>query len=195
MAHSNDEWKAALTGTPSEAHVEELHAVLRRGLARALAGRGEVGDHDLDDFTQDAITQVLDRIDSFEGRSRFTTWAVSIAIRTAFTELRRKRWGDVSIEALDIPERRSADEGSAGAEKSELATALRRAIDEDLTDRQRTAILAELAGMPSAVLAEQLGTNANALYKLYFDARKRLKESLERAGFRRQDLDELTTPS
>ncbi|NOH03849.1 MAG: hypothetical protein HND47_18735 [Chloroflexi bacterium] len=35
-------------------------------------------------------------MDTFEGRSLFTTWVHKIAIRIALTELRRKRWRDAS---------------------------------------------------------------------------------------------------
>ena len=47
---------------------------------------------------------------------------------------------------------------------------------------------AELAGMPTEVLAEQLGTNPNALYKLVHDARRRLRAALERDGFSAHDV-------
>ena len=80
---------------------------------------------------------------------------------------------------------------SAELERTELLFALRRAIDEALSPRQRVAILAELQGMPSAVLADQLGSNTNAVYKLYHDARKKLRQALEDAGFSARDLEEL----
>ena len=72
-----------------------------------------------------------------------------------------------------------------------MRQALRDAIERDLTPRQRAAVLGELAGMPTAVLAEQLGTNANALYKLHHDARLRLRAALEERGFSAQDVRSL----
>ena len=50
------------------------------------------------------------------------------------------------------------------------------------------AILGELAGMPCARLAEELGTNPNALYKLHHDARKRLRQALLDRGFGEEDV-------
>lgn len=44
--------------------------------------------------TQETLLRVLDQLDTFEGRSLFTTWVHKIAIRIALTELRRKRWRD-----------------------------------------------------------------------------------------------------
>ena len=54
----------------------------------------------------------------------------------------------------------------------------RRFIDEELTDRQRTALLAALGDMPLEAVADHMVTNHNALYKLLHDARKRLKRRM-----------------
>ena len=48
-------------------------------------------------------------------------------------------------------------------------------IRSELTEKQRTALLAELKGMPQDEIAKHLGSNRNALYKLTHDARRRLK--------------------
>ena len=43
-------------------------------------------------------------------------------------------------------------------------------------------------GKPMSVVAEEFGSNRNALYKLMHDARLRLKQRLEREGASPQDL-------
>ena len=68
---------------------------------------------------------------------------------------------------------------------------LRAAVDRDLSKRQRTVVLAKMAGMPSAVLADQLDTNPNAIYKLHHDARKKLRAALERIGYSAADVSSL----
>jgi RNA polymerase sigma-70 factor, ECF subfamily len=56
----------------------------------------------VEDFAQEALIKIMANLDSFRGESRFTTWAQKIAVRVAFTELRRLRWQDVSLdEALE----------------------------------------------------------------------------------------------
>jgi len=40
-----------------------------------------------------------------------------------------------------------------------------------------------LEGVPIDVLAERLGSNRNALYKMLHDARRRLREHVAEAGF------------
>jgi RNA polymerase sigma-70 factor, ECF subfamily len=70
-----------------------------------------------------------------------------------------------------------------------VLTNLRRMIDEELTDRQREAVVAViLEGMPIAEVARRMGTNQNALYKLLHDARKKLKLRMEAAGLSPQDV-------
>ena len=65
----------------------------------------------------------------------------------------------------------------------QLLRALTRAIDNELTDRQKIAIMAELRGVPTVEIARQLQTNQNALYKLVHDGRKKLRKALVAAGF------------
>ena len=63
-------------------------------------------------------------------------------------------------------------------------------IDDELTERQRTAMLAMVQGnMPISEIAHKMETNPNALYKLLHDARKRLQEKLEeKAGLSAQEI-------
>ena len=66
---------------------------------------------------------------------------------------------------------------------------LRRIIEEDLTDRQREAIVAVLLeGMPISEVARRMGTTQNALYKLLHDARKKLKRQMEAAGLSAKEV-------
>ena len=56
---------------------------------------------------------------------------------------------------------------------------VRRIIDEELTERQRQALLLlGVQDMPMEDAARKLKTNRNALYKLLHDARLRLKNRL-----------------
>jgi RNA polymerase sigma-70 factor (ECF subfamily) len=61
-------------------------------------------------------------------------------------------------------------------------------IDEELTEKQRAVLYAELRGMPHAEIAAQLGMKRNALYKLAHDARKRVKAALQAAGISEADV-------
>ena len=189
---TNEEWLAQLRAGDADA-LEALRGRLEAGLRSSLSGRA--GANEVEDLAQDGLLKILDRLDSFRGDSRFLTWAMSVALRQAFTTLRKAHWKDKSLDGLELPPREapSGEEPLAQAEREDLVTALRRAIDTHLTDRQRTLILAELAGMPSARIVEELGTNPNALYKLYHDARKKLRQALIERGFSEEDVRSLHT--
>jgi DNA-directed RNA polymerase specialized sigma24 family protein len=68
-------------------------------------------------------------------------------------------------------------------ERSEQLAVLRKAIQDDLTARQREAFVAiVLNDVPIDVLALELDSNRNAIYKNLFDARRKLRASLAAAG-------------
>jgi len=52
-------------------------------------------------------------------------------------------------------------------------------IHTGLTEKQRSALLAELKEIPQDEITRHTGSNRNAIYKLTHDARNRLKKDLE----------------
>lgn len=189
---SNEEWLADLAagGETTEAALRDLRPVLLRALQITLAPRVDRGADALaEDLVQEALLHVRDRLDQFRGDARFTTWAQKVAVRIAFSELRRKRWEDVPLDAV-VADPPSAPEPAADAalEETEAVALVRRLVRDELTDRQRTALEAVLAGMPVEEVARRLGTNRNALYKLLHDGRQRLKAALEARGLGPDDL-------
>jgi len=199
---SNGQWIDALSQPGSDEHnaaLEDLRAILVRGLGYALVDRSNVRDNDLEDFAQDALLKILKGLHTFRGESRFTTWAHKIAVRVAFTELRRRRWRDVSLDEMTeskegvgdfIPERLA--DPSIGPEQEAMQRAilrtLRQLINEELTDRQRQAMQAVLKGMPLEEVARRMDTNRNALYKLLHDARQRLQKRMLEEGLSAQQV-------
>lgn len=176
-------------------NIAELRAYLRRGLQKALARR-PVNDHDIDDFTQDAIIRILKDQAGFRQESRFSTWAMAVAIRVAFGALRRRRHREQSIgldaELAEVSgvDAARVDDAAQRAARHDLVAVLRRAIAEELTDRQRTAVLGELKAVPTEMLADRLGITRNAFYKLHHDARRKLKRAILAAGFSEEDVND-----
>ncbi len=41
-----------------------------------------------------------EKLSAFEGRSKFRTWAVTIAVRTAISKMRKREWQNVSLESM-----------------------------------------------------------------------------------------------
>jgi RNA polymerase sigma-70 factor (ECF subfamily) len=73
--------------------------------------------------------------------------------------------------------------------QASLLDMVQRMMMEELTDRQRQAMLAVMVkGMPLEEVARRMGTNRNALYKLLHDARQRMQQRLRAQGLSVQDL-------
>ncbi len=190
MGRDNQTWVTELKAE-RESVIADLRAVLLRNLRKALAGRPHADESFLEDAVQDSVLRIIERVDQFQGRSQFVTWATSIAIRVALAELRRNRWHDVSLNELTADSRFTPDATESAAapyERKAILETLQHSIEHDLTDRQRTALLAELKGVSQDEIADQMGSNRNAIYKLTHDARKKLKRSLEAAGYTAADV-------
>ena len=186
-ARDNHDWLEQLRRS-DEAALHDLHGALRRGLGKALATHRKVGEADLEDFAQDGLMRVLDRLDSFRGDSKFTTWAHSVAINNALTELRRRRWQDVALDELDTLAPTSSGETGHDLEHAEVLQVLQQALQSALTDKQRRAMLLLLEGLPYPAVADRMGMQLNAVYKLSHDARMRLREAFHESGFEDADI-------
>ncbi len=201
---TNEQWLADLTGSPEAQSpaLEDLRERLQRGifyyLSRERSDLTHLPAAELtrmaEDLAQDATLRVMDNLGSFRGDSRFTTWATKIAVRVAISDLRRARYKDFSLENMTaegdlLPASAasitsSAEPGpEASTERADVMLKIQQALDEDLTERQRQALVAmALQGVPLEILAERMGTNRNALYKLIHDARRKLRAHLESEG-------------
>jgi RNA polymerase sigma-70 factor (ECF subfamily) len=192
---SDRDWVDRLSspGEARDAALEELRRALVRGLRRALGARG--GEALVEDVAQEALLRVLDSLGSFAGRSRFTTWAMTIAIRIGISELRHKRFQDVSLEQITGGENLQIDltmlaGGSPERQehRASILATLKQLVEQALTEKQRTVVQADLAGMPIEEIARRLGTNRNAVYKMFHDARQKLRHGLEAAGISAEDV-------
>lgn len=169
----------------------DLREYLFRGLAKTM--RQRMDRSTLDDVTQDSTLKILGALQTYRGEGQFLTWALAVAIRTAFSELRKARWKNKSLESLTEatgdafhPVSTQPAPGSGDAQ-AEALEAMRGAIA-TLSEKQRFVIESELRGVPQDVLVAQLGTNRNALYKLNHDARLKLKQEMGRRGFSEEDV-------
>ncbi len=205
LERSNDDWLNDLQ-SPNTATQAKALADLRERLKRSILYYLSQERSDLrglsnqellqmaEDISQDALLRIMENLDTFRGESQFTTWANRIAVRLAISDLRRARYKDFSLDNLTAEgERMPSSETSAtstpvpnpesATERNDVMAKISRAFDEALTERQFRALEAvAIKGIPMDVVAEQMGTNRNALYKLLHDARRKLRAHLEAQG-------------
>lgn len=188
------DWRAALAlpGPEQDAALRRLHALMLRAarhqvwrMRDMLRGHGSDFYEDLANVAADeALVVLLTKIDTFQGRSRFTTWAYKFAILQAATEVRREAWThrEVQLQDWDLsPDPAPGPEQHA--EAGDLARAVADAMHVALTPYQRKIAVALLVDqVPIDVLAERLGTTRGALYKALHEVRGRLRAQLRSSG-------------
>jgi RNA polymerase sigma-70 factor, ECF subfamily len=197
---TNEQWLDDLRSPNQAQAIADLREFLLRGLRVVLANRIRRDlDHVIEDFVQDGLIKIMDNLGSFRGESRFTTWAQKIAVNSAFTELRRRRWQDLSLQ--EMIEDQEGNEFTPAILTDPQATPevqvtrrsilefVQRMIDEELTERQCQAITAVVFNeIPIEEVARRMNTNRNALYKLIFDARRNLQRKIGENGFTPQEI-------
>ena len=190
-------WLRRLGAGESErlAAERELHArLVRIALAevRRRSASTPVTGQELDDIAHqaadDAMVAILAKLGSFRGESRFITWAYRFVILEVSSKLGRHYWRNPPV-ALDagqwerLPDRFGIDP-ARHAETAGLLAEVRRVVEEELTAHQRrifTAIVVD--GIPLDALAAQLGLQRGAIYKVIFDARRKIRRALVANGY------------
>ena len=180
-------------GSVYDEAVRRLHALMTKAARHQVAYMTPdlpvIGGVRVEDIVKQAADEAtvaaLGKLDSFEGRSRFTTWAYKFGVLHASNEVRRNMWRHREVNLDDLPEFVGADTSpEQHVEHLDIAGAVGVAIDTVLTPHQRKVAIALLVEeIPIDVLAERMGTNRNALYKTLFDARSRLRAKLASAGY------------
>jgi RNA polymerase sigma-70 factor (ECF subfamily) len=188
------DWVVALSapGPEQDRALRELHALLLRAARRQVhrmgrlvdAPGGAIAEELAHQAADEALVALLGKLHTFEGRSRFTTWAYKFAVLHAANAVRTAAWRDREIR-LDVPDviADPCPDPSEYAEARALVDAVRRLLDTELSAHQRRVIVALVVDeVPIDVLAARLGTSRNALYKTLHDARVRLRLRLRAEG-------------
>jgi RNA polymerase sigma-70 factor, ECF subfamily len=195
------EWLGALTGTgpQREAALARLHTMLVRIARAEVRRRGprlRITGPELDDLAYqaaaDAVMAITRKLGQFRGESRFTTWACKFAIFEVSTKIGRHFWRNPArpLDAEDwdrLPDR-FGFEPARQAEWRDLLAALRRAVDTELTERQRQVFVAIVVNnVPLDALVAEFGSTRGAIYKMMFDARRKLRAALAANGYMEHD--------
>jgi RNA polymerase sigma-70 factor (ECF subfamily) len=145
---------------------------------RMLGNRAEA-----EDLAQEVFVRVHRAIGEFRGEAKLSTWLYAIASRLCLNRLtsgerRLARQGEETLIRLASSDVGPADE----AERSELESALHRAIAELGEDRRIVVVLRDLEGLSyeeiAAALELELGTVRSRLHRARMDLREKLERFL-----------------
>lgn len=144
---------------------------------------------DAEDITQDVFFKAFQKLDQFQGNSKFSTWLVRIAVNESLMRLRRRKTSktvsmdqDVETEEGAIP--RDFAEWRPNPEQifsqSELGEILRKTIA-GLPPGFRTVFtLRDIENLSTEETAEALGLSVPAVKSRLLRARLQLRERLSR---------------
>jgi len=144
---------------------------------------------DAEDVMQDAFLKAYEKLDQFQGNSKFYTWLVRIAVNESLMRLRRRRTGKM----VSMDEEITTDEGSVPRDfadwapdpeqnysQAELAEILRKTIQGLPPGFRIVFVLRDVEGLSTEETAETLGLSVPAVKSRLLRARLQLRERLSR---------------
>ena len=160
-----------------------------------IAQRITQNREDAEDVTQDTFVKGFEKLDQFQGNSKFYTWLVRIAVNESLMRLRKRRTGRM----VSIDEDVVTDEGSVPRDladwapdpeqnysQSELHQILEKTI-KGLPPGFRVVFeLRDVQGLSTEETAEALGLSIPAVKSRLLRARLQLRERLTRYFKRRR---------
>lgn len=150
-------------------HSQKLYSVIRRIL---------LSHQDTNDVLQATFIKVWQKIDTFEGKSKLSTWMYTIATNEALSFLRKKkrdRSVPLATNDYDLTDILVSDPYFDGTE----AEAKFMAAIEELPEKQKlTFQLRYFEDLPYKEISEITGTSEGALKANYHHALKKLKNYL-----------------
>jgi len=144
---------------------------------------------DAEDVMQDAFLKAYEKLDQFQGNSKFYTWLVRIAVNESLMRLRKRRTGkmvsmdeDVATEEGSVP-RDFADwapNPEQNYTQAELAEILKKTIQGLPQGFRVVFVLRDVDGLSTEETAETLGLSVPAVKSRLLRARLQLRERLTR---------------
>ena len=138
---------------------------------------------------EDAFLKAYEKLDQFQGNSKFYTWLVRIAVNESLMRLRKRRTGKM----VSIDEDIETDEGSVPRDladwapdpeqnynQAELAEILRKTIQGLPQGFRVVFVLRDVEGLSTEETAETLGLSIPAVKSRLLRARLQLRERLSR---------------
>lgn len=181
MADLADEDLVRLAGASAGAERREaLGTLYARHHRRVASWCSRIcGDSQLAaDLAQDVFVRVHERVDTFRGEARFTTWLYTVTRTVVLNRLRAEMVRETSSLDADRPE---PEAGAASAEDAlasrQILERFRAALDKDLEPLEaRILVLHYARGMTLPAITEMLGLDNKSGAKAYIVSGRRKLE-------------------
>ena len=157
---------------------------------------------DAEDVMQDAFLKAYEKLDQFQGNSKFYTWLVRIAVNESLMRLRKRRTGRM----VSIDEDLETDEGTVPRDladwapdpeqnysQAELGKILEKTIKGLPPGFKVVFELRDVQGLSTEDTAEALGLSVPAVKSRLLRARLQLRERLSRYFKKKAGSNELTS--
>ena len=150
---------------------------------------------DAEDAMQDAFLKAYEKLDQFQGNSKFYTWLVRIAVNESLMRLRKRRTGkmvsideDVETEEGSVPRDLAdwAPDPEQNYNQAELGEILRKTIQGLPQGFRIVFVLRDVEGLSTEETAETLGLSIPAVKSRLLRARLQLRERLSRYFHRKR---------
>lgn len=160
--------------------VYDLHHGAVRAFARRLVGESAAAE----DLVHEVFVSLPRASKSFRGQSSLRTFLISIAVNHARHHVRaaaRRRAAFGRLEREPLPD---VSDPERVTERKQLAEALERALDTLPLDQRVAFVLCEIEERTSVAAARIVGVPEGTLRTRLFHAKRKLRDELEREGFR-----------
>lgn len=151
-------------------HHDRLYAICRR-----IAGN----DADAADATQEALITIVRRLDSFDGRSKFSTWSYRVATNACLDELRRRRRRP---DPTEFDDRDAPATGDDFVSRHAMSDEIGRALDSIPEDFRLPVVMRDIDDLDYAEIAELLGVPVGTIKSRISRGRAMLANKLGTAG-------------
>lgn len=167
--------------TDAIGEVYDLHHEHVRAFARRFVGDAAAAE----DLVHEVFVSLPGAIGRFQGASSIRTFLVAIAVNHARHHLRAAARRRAAMERLSLePSGASGGDPEQHAARARLAEALVRALDTLPIDQRAAFVLCEVEERSSQEVAAIVGAPEGTVRTRVYHAKKKLREELERGGFR-----------
>ena len=165
----------ARTPALSAERVYEKHADFVWRTLQHLGARNA----DLEDLAQEVFVTVHRRIESFDGRSKLTTWLFGVCLHL-LQRHRRRAYFRLEFLQAETPERIEAETPEILYASAEARLRLERLLDKLSPERRATFVLFEVEGVSCEEIAELTAVPIGTVYSRLHLARKEVAKAAAR---------------